>query len=150
MYHSLQNLEAVEEVARQAIPLPAIAASPATSACRRRSVGLAVLAVVAAAIATLLCGCGGTVTGPKSPPAGPTDAIVAPDGSSDQATQPAEESSSNPVIAPDPGSSSDPSPAGLSPQDMNEICAGGAVCDPSSSGPPYVDGGGLALPDGGS
>ena len=150
MYQSLQNLEAVQQVAREAIPLHLMVSSPPPSARRRRSAALTVLAITAAVIATFLCGCGGTASGPSSAPTSGTDAIVAPNASSDQVSQPADGSSSNSGNAPDTGSGSDASPGGLTPQDTYDICAGGAVCDPSSSGPPYVDGGGLALPDGGS
>lgn len=147
MYQSLQQLELAERVARDAMPRHAIGSSPRVHARPGRTAIATAIAIAAAVIATLLSGCGGTAPGSDSSPAGIGDTIAAPAAPSDPATAPADDSSSG---AADSSSSSDSSPNGLSPQDMNEICAGGAVCDPSSSGPPYIDGGGLALPDGGS
>ena len=146
MYHSFQQLRLAERPSREDVMGPH-AKSPAPSARARRGRAAVGMGIATAVVAALLSGCGGTAPGSDSSPAGSGDTIVAPAAPSDPATAPADDSSSG---AADSSSSSDSSPGDLSPQDMNEICAGGAVCDPSSSGPPYVDGGGLALPDGGS
>jgi hypothetical protein len=110
---------------------------------RRRTVIVTV--IVMATVGVLLSGC---AADSNSSSAGSGATLVAPDTSGDQVTVPSD-SSSDPSVSSDNGSGDDSSPGGLTPGDMNDICAGGAVCDPSSTGPPYVPGGGLALPDGG-
>jgi hypothetical protein len=122
------------------------AVTPSRSERARR--GRAAVAVaIGMAVAALLAGCAGTTPGSSSAPAGSGDSIVAP-AAPTTPTAPTGDSSSNYGVDPG-GPVTVTSPGGLSPEDMNEICAGGATCDPSSSGPPYVDGGGLALSDGG-
>ena len=130
MYHSFQQLQLAQRLARVGAAPHAII--PARSARARRTRAAVGTAIATAVVAALLSGCGRDSTGSDSSPAGGGDTIVAPAAPSDPATAPADDSSSSAADSP---SSSDSSPGDLSPQDINEICAGGATCDPSSCWP---------------